>query len=79
MTSIPIKVYIIVDPCGRVLVHEAERFCPGETSDDLYGGERWRKAWYQQPGCVEHTVVIDVPVPHITTPRITYSPEVKRK
>ena len=37
MTAIPIKVRIIVDPCGRVLVHEAERLIPGETTDDAYG------------------------------------------
>lgn len=78
MTAIPIKVHIIVDPCGRVLVHETEKFCPGETSDEVYAD--WNETpWYRKPGCVTHTVTIDVPVPHITTPRITFSQEVERK
>lgn len=76
MTAIPIKVHIIVDPCGRVLVHEVERLLPGETAEDAYGD--WPDSWYRRPGCVEHTITIDVPVPHITTPRITFSPEVVR-
>lgn len=74
MTAIPIKVHIIVDPCGRVLVGETEKLLPGES----YGGAGRPSFWYDQPGCVMHTVTIDVPVPHITTPRITFSPEVER-
>jgi hypothetical protein len=79
MTAIPIKVHIIVDPCGRVLVHEAVRYLPGEdnNTDDLYPMNQ--PSWYQRPGCVEHTVTIDVPVPHITTPRLTFSQEVARQ
>ena len=78
MTAIPIKVHIIVDPCGRVLLHETERLFPGESTKDAYG--EWSDVpWYRRPGCVQHTLTIDVPVPHITTPRITFSPEVERK
>ena len=81
MTAIPIRIQIIVDPCGRVLVHEVEKLAPGENYSIL-GREKGEvdppTHWYRSPACVRHTIEIAVPVPTITTPQITYRPEVER-
>jgi hypothetical protein len=82
-SAIPIRIRIIVDPCGRVLVHEVEKLAPGEgrSFDSKTGrmvGIDPPDSWYRRAHCVTHTIDIEVPAPTMTTPQITYRPEVDR-
>jgi hypothetical protein len=73
MNAIPVHFTIIVDPCGRVLVHEVEKLLPGEEYES--GREPLFRApdyWYRNPACVAYGVTVEVPVPHAETPRITF-------
>lgn len=64
--AILVRVRIIVDPAGRVLVHELERLAPNEPDD------RRPPYWYQRAECVTHELDVMLPCPTITTPQLTY-------
>lgn len=73
MSGIHVRVTAIVDPCGRVLIHEVEKWAPLEKSySDVPPN------WYRNPACRTYTFDVTLPVPILETPQITYrGPEVQ--
>lgn len=69
MSSVTVNVSMIVDPCGRVLVHEIERPAPGESFD--IGASRPPDCWYHAPQCARYRIQVTVPLPMQTTPTST--------
>lgn len=69
MSAISVRIRAIVDPCGRVLVHEVEKLLPLE---DCAGGELPPANWYRSEACRCYEFELQLPLPHVATPLITY-------
>jgi len=69
MSAITVVIPVIVDPAGRVLVHEIERCLPQDTIQvGDYGYNTAPSRWHEAPGAVKYFVRVTVPVPPLAKP-----------